>query len=88
MLDGLALVHPQIASDCNSALEHLLHVKNGSVFRHEAQVFPIAGIAPGMGHVGRFDHEFAGKPAPFEFKETSGWTLTIDMNSEDVMAAK
>jgi hypothetical protein len=27
-------------------------------------------------------------PAPFEFKETSGWTLTIDMNSKDVMAAK
>jgi uncharacterized protein DUF1326 len=28
------------------------------------------------------------KPAPFEFKGTSGWTLTIDMNSKDVMAAK
>jgi hypothetical protein len=28
------------------------------------------------------------KPAPFEFKGTSGWTLTIDMNSEDVMAPK
>jgi hypothetical protein len=28
------------------------------------------------------------KPAPFEFKGTSGWTLTIDMNSEDVIAAK
>ena len=27
-------------------------------------------------------------PAPFEFKGTSGWTLTIDMNSKDVMAAK
>jgi hypothetical protein len=28
------------------------------------------------------------KPAPFEFKGTSGWTLTIDMNAEDVIAAK
>jgi hypothetical protein len=28
------------------------------------------------------------KPAPFEFKRTSGWTLTIDMNSNDVVAAK
>src|SRR4030095_5110164 len=28
------------------------------------------------------------KPAPFEFKGTSGWTLTIDMNSKDVTAAK
>ena len=28
------------------------------------------------------------KPAPFEFKGTSGWTITIDMNSNDVMAAK
>ena len=27
-------------------------------------------------------------PAPFEFKGTSGWTLTIDMNSRDVIAAK
>jgi hypothetical protein len=27
-------------------------------------------------------------PAPFEFKGTSGWTLTIDMNSKDVTAAK
>jgi hypothetical protein len=26
-------------------------------------------------------------PAPFEFKGTSGWTITIDMNSKDVMAA-
>ena len=25
-------------------------------------------------------------PAPFEFKGTSGWTLTIDMNARDVMA--
>src|SRR5215813_8767782 len=25
------------------------------------------------------------KPAPFEFKGTSGWTLTIDMNSKDVI---
>jgi hypothetical protein len=24
------------------------------------------------------------KPAPFEFRGTSGWTLTIDMNSKDV----
>ena len=28
------------------------------------------------------------QPAPFEFKGTSGWTLTIDMNAKDVMAAK
>jgi hypothetical protein len=27
-------------------------------------------------------------PAPFEFKGTSGWTITIDMNSRDVIAAK
>jgi hypothetical protein len=26
------------------------------------------------------------KPAPFEFKGTSGWTITIDMNSTDVIA--
>ena len=25
-------------------------------------------------------------PAPFEFKGTSGWTITIDMNSRDVIA--
>jgi uncharacterized protein DUF1326 len=28
------------------------------------------------------------KPAPFEFKGTSGWTITIDMNSKDVIASK
>jgi hypothetical protein len=28
------------------------------------------------------------RPAPFEFKGTSGWTITIDMNSKDVIAAK
>jgi hypothetical protein len=27
-------------------------------------------------------------PAPFEFKGTSGWTLTIDMNSRDVIAVR
>ncbi len=27
------------------------------------------------------------KPAPFEFRGTSGWTITIDMNSKDVIAA-
>jgi Protein of unknown function (DUF1326) len=27
-------------------------------------------------------------PAPFEFRGTSGWTLTIDMNSKDVVAAR
>ncbi|HEX7297051.1 MAG TPA: DUF1326 domain-containing protein [Pyrinomonadaceae bacterium] len=27
------------------------------------------------------------KPAPFEFHGTSGWTITIDMNSRDVMGA-
>ena len=27
-------------------------------------------------------------PAPFEFRGTSGWTLTIDMNSKDVIAAR
>jgi Protein of unknown function (DUF1326) len=29
------------------------------------------------------------KPAPFEFRDgTSGWTITIDMNSKDVVAAR
>jgi hypothetical protein len=28
------------------------------------------------------------KPAPFEFTGTSGWTITIDMNARDVIAAK
>jgi hypothetical protein len=28
------------------------------------------------------------KPAPFEFRGTSGWTVTIDMNSKDVTAAR
>jgi Protein of unknown function (DUF1326) len=27
------------------------------------------------------------KPAPFEFRGTSGWTITIDMNSKDVAPA-
>jgi hypothetical protein len=27
------------------------------------------------------------KPGPFEFQGTSGWTITIDMNSKDVVAA-
>jgi Protein of unknown function (DUF1326) len=27
-------------------------------------------------------------PAPFEFRGTSGWTITIDMNSTDVRAAR
>jgi hypothetical protein len=27
------------------------------------------------------------KPAPFEFRGTSGWTITIDMDSRDVVAA-
>ena len=26
------------------------------------------------------------KPAPFEFRGTSGWTITIDMNDKDVIA--
>jgi hypothetical protein len=25
-------------------------------------------------------------PAPFEFRGSSGWTITIDMNSKDVVA--
>jgi hypothetical protein len=28
------------------------------------------------------------KPEPFEFRGTSGWTITIDMNSNDVVAAR
>jgi hypothetical protein len=28
------------------------------------------------------------KPAPFEFRGTSGWTITIEMNSKDVVAAR
>jgi hypothetical protein len=28
------------------------------------------------------------KPTPFEFRGTSGWTITIDMNSTDVIAAR
>ena len=28
------------------------------------------------------------KPAPFEFRGTSGWTITIDMNSKDVAPAR
>jgi hypothetical protein len=28
------------------------------------------------------------KPAPFEFRGTSGWTITIDMNSSDVVATR
>jgi Protein of unknown function (DUF1326) len=28
------------------------------------------------------------KPAPFEFRGTSGWTLTIDMNSRDVVPVR
>jgi hypothetical protein len=28
------------------------------------------------------------RPAPFEFRGTSGWTITIDMNSNDLMAAR
>jgi hypothetical protein len=28
------------------------------------------------------------EPAPFEFKGTSGWTITIDMNSNDVVAER
>jgi hypothetical protein len=28
------------------------------------------------------------KPVPFEFRGTSGWTITIDMNSTDLLAAR
>jgi hypothetical protein len=28
------------------------------------------------------------KPAPFEFRGTSGWTITIDMDSKDVVAVR
>jgi hypothetical protein len=28
------------------------------------------------------------KPAPFEFRGTSGWTITIDMDSRDLVAAR
>ncbi len=28
------------------------------------------------------------KPEPFEFKGTSGWTITLDMNSKDLIAAR
>jgi hypothetical protein len=28
------------------------------------------------------------KPVPFEFRGTSGWTITIDMNAKDVIAAR
>jgi hypothetical protein len=33
-------------------------------------------------------HPAGSKPAPFEFKGTSGWTITVDMNSKDLLAAK
>jgi hypothetical protein len=28
------------------------------------------------------------KPVPFEFKGTSGWTITVDMNSKDLIVAR
>jgi hypothetical protein len=28
------------------------------------------------------------RPAPFEFRGTSGWTITVDMNSKDVAAER
>ena len=28
------------------------------------------------------------KPAPFEFRGTSGWTITVDMNSKDLITAR
>ena len=28
------------------------------------------------------------KPAPFEFSGTSGWTITVDMSSADLAAAR
>ena len=28
------------------------------------------------------------KPAPFELRGTSGWTITIDMNAKDVSATR
>jgi hypothetical protein len=28
------------------------------------------------------------KPAPFEFRGTSGWTITVDMDSREVVAAR
>jgi hypothetical protein len=28
------------------------------------------------------------QPAPFEFRGTSGWTITVDMNSRDVAAER
>jgi Protein of unknown function (DUF1326) len=28
------------------------------------------------------------KPAPFEFRGTSGWTITVDMNSKDLVPAR
>jgi hypothetical protein len=37
--------------------------------------------------VDRLAYRRGPKPAPFEFRGTSGWTITIDMNSRDVVAA-
>jgi hypothetical protein len=38
--------------------------------------------------VDRIAYRRGPRPAPFEFKGTSGWTITVDMNSEDVLAAR
>jgi hypothetical protein len=37
--------------------------------------------------VDRLAYRRGPKPAPFEFRGTSGWTVTIDMHSKDVVAA-
>ena len=81
-LDGGKAAYVLLTRNPGATGEGTTVIKNMSYFgstRNDGfNIMPVESIAYRRGP----------KPAPFEFRGTSGWTITIDMNSKDVVAAR
>jgi hypothetical protein len=81
-LDGGKAAEVVLTRNPGAAGEGTTVIKNMSYFgstRNDGfNIMPVESLAYRRGP----------KPAPFEFHGTSGWTITIDMSSKDVVAAR
>jgi hypothetical protein len=81
-LDGGKAAEVVLTRNPGATGEGTTVIKNMSYFgstRNDGfNVMPVEFIA----------HRRGPKPVRFEFRGTSGWTITIDMNSKDVAAAR
>ena len=68
--------HPGATGEGTTAIKNMSYF--GSTRNDGFNIMPVEFIAYRRGP----------EPAPFEFRGTSGWTITIDMNSKDAVAAR